>query len=289
MTAADRPDQIRFDQLHIVGESRAGDTTWFRVDPPGIAFDVGRGSSRLIGADPIFLSHGHLDHSLGLPFLLSQRHGQGLPPATIVFPSPIEAPLRCFLESARTLEQVEYDFQLAPFAVGDEIEVGRDLTVEAFATGHRVPSLGYCLFRTVRRLRDEYREHGAKQLAELRERGVETTYAERRPWLCYPGDTDTTVFITEPRIFDAEILLLECTFLDDRKRDLAEGFGHLHLDDIVEYEPRFRNRSIVLHHLSRRHRPRELRRAVDDRLPRLRDRIRVLGEVAGEHGEGAGE
>ena len=53
--------------------SRAGDDNWFRIHPPGLAFDVGRGALQLAGAQDVFLSHGHLDHALGLPYVLSQR------------------------------------------------------------------------------------------------------------------------------------------------------------------------------------------------------------------------
>ena len=47
---------LQFQNLRIEGSSRAGDASWFRVHPPGLAFDVGRGSLALAGADEIFLT-----------------------------------------------------------------------------------------------------------------------------------------------------------------------------------------------------------------------------------------
>jgi hypothetical protein len=41
---------------------------------------------------------------------------------------------------------------------------------------------------------------------------------------------------------------------------------------------RFANETIVLHHLSRRFSPAELRRAVERGLPSLASRIRIMGE-----------
>ena len=67
-----RPVELRLGDLRIEGWSRAGDETWFRVHPAGLAFDTGRGAFQLAGAHDVFLSHGHLDHALGLPYVLSR-------------------------------------------------------------------------------------------------------------------------------------------------------------------------------------------------------------------------
>ena len=39
-----RPVELRIGDLRIEGFSRAGDDNWFRIHPPGLAFDVGRGA-----------------------------------------------------------------------------------------------------------------------------------------------------------------------------------------------------------------------------------------------------
>ena len=75
--------RLTFGNLALEGVSRGGDRTWFRVHPPGLAFDVGRGALGLAGARDVFITHGHLDHCLGLPFVLSYREGSRKPEPAI--------------------------------------------------------------------------------------------------------------------------------------------------------------------------------------------------------------
>ena len=90
---------LRFDELKIEGWSRAGDQTWIRVHPPGLAFDAGRGAASLVGARDIFLSHGHLDHALGVPFVLSHRAMQEEGATRVFCPRAVAEPLTRLVET----------------------------------------------------------------------------------------------------------------------------------------------------------------------------------------------
>ncbi|HEX3555575.1 MAG TPA: MBL fold metallo-hydrolase, partial [Thermoanaerobaculia bacterium] len=103
-----RPVELRFGDLRIEGWSRAGDDNWFRIHPPGLAFDVGRGALQLAGAPDVFLSHGHLDHALGLPYVLSQRSLHRLVHTRVFCPAEIAEALAAFLTAAERLEQAHY-------------------------------------------------------------------------------------------------------------------------------------------------------------------------------------
>jgi ribonuclease Z len=267
--------RLRFGELAIDGESRAGDATWFRVHPPGLAFDVGRGVPELEGAEDLFLSHGHLDHALGLPFVVSQRSLAGRA-TRVVCPGQIVADVESFLAAAARLERAEYRFEIVGLEPGGRVAVGKGLAVEAFAVDHRVPSLGYHLLRERRRLRPDLAGEEGPAIAARRQAGESVEQSHEEIWLSYAGDTGAGVFALEPRLADSRVLMLECTFLGAEHRERAARYGHLHLEDLAEFAAGSRNEAIVLYHLSRRYPEAELRRAVEARLPGIAARVHLV-------------
>jgi ribonuclease Z len=275
-----RPAELLLGDLAIEGWSLAGDETWFRIHPPGLAFDTGRGAPQLAGARDVFLSHGHLDHALGLPWVLSQRSLHQRSATRVFCPAAIAEPLAALIAAAERLEQARYRFELVPLTAGERVAVGRDLWVEAFATDHLVPSLGYHLVRRKRRLAAGLAGLSGRELAAMRERGAEVSESLDELWLSYCGDTGPAVFDLAPALFTSRILMLECTFFGDEQSGKGDLYKHLHLDDIVGRAARFDNEAIVLHHLSRRHRPEDLLAEIERRLPSLSPRIHLLVQGA---------
>ena len=262
--------------LRLEGSSRAGDSTWLKVHPPGLAFDVGRGSLQLGGSRDLFVSHGHLDHALGLPFAISQRTLHESAATRVFCPKEIEDDLRAFVEAAERLERVAYRWELFPLSVGDRVEVARDLVVEAFPVDHVVPSLGFHLFRKKHRLAPAYQGKEPSELAALRASGVAIEETIESLWVSYCADTGPGVFDLEPRIFTSSVLILECTFLSAELTDRAVRYKHMHIDEIAARAERFENQAIVLQHLSHRHAFEDLERAIEERLPGLASRIQIL-------------
>lgn len=266
----------RLGELALTGWSRAGDASWFRVQPPGLAFDAGRGAQELVGARDVFLSHGHLDHALGIPWLVSQRTRHRFESTRIFCPRAIEPDIAALLAATARLERVDYQVELRGLEAGDRVAVGRGLEIEAFPTDHVVPSLGYHLFRERTRLRPEFRDCPPAEIAAARGRGEPVAAPECELWLTYCGDTGAQVFELEPRLFSARVLLLECTFFGDPHREHGLRFKHLHLEDIAARAGEFRNQAVLLSHVSRRYRAAHARAEVARLLPDLAARVHVL-------------
>lgn len=269
--------RLAFGDLSLEGFSRAGHSTWFRVHPPGLAFDAGGGAEpALAGAREVFLTHGHLDHALGVPYLLSHR-AAGDGPVRVFCPAEAAPALREVVEACGRLEAARYDWELVPLAPGDRVRVAPDLQVEAFGVEHVLPSLGYHLIREIDRLEPRFAGLPGEELAALRRAGATLERREESDWLSYCGDTAAATLDANPRLYRTRVLVLECTFLAPQARERSRRYGHLHLADLAERREAFANAAIVLHHLSRRHTWRELEAAVAAQLGPLAERVHVLG------------
>ena len=268
---------LTFGDLTIEGASCAGEETWFRIRPPGLGFDAGRGSVRLAGVSQLFLSHCHLDHALGVPFLLSLRAIQGGQTTRVHMPAAAADPMRELIRVVERLEDRPYDCEIVPIDPGARLQVGRNLVVEAFATDHIVPSLGYHLIRTKGRLKEEFRGLSGSRIKDLKDGGVAVEDRFEEIWLSYCGDTGPAVFDLEPRLYESTVLLIECTFFDADSVDKARLFRHMHLEDFVARAERFRNADLVLHHMSRRYDRDRLAEIVEQRLALETTRIHLFG------------
>ena len=86
-----------------------------------------------------------------------------------------------------------------------------------------------------------------------------------------------------PSLLDTRVLILECSFLDDRKGLAAsQAGGHIHLDELLERADTFRNEALVLMHFSQIYSPAEVHRTLQRRCPRaLWERIVVFAPSRG--------
>jgi ribonuclease Z len=260
----------------VRGISVGGVYTSLAVPELGIVFDAGASPRSGSASDTILLSHGHADHVGALPAMLGIRalSGKTRPPR-VVMPAEIRDDLLAGLAAMSRLQRFPLEIDAIGMLPGDELALRADLRVRAIRTFHPVPSLAYLLVRRVAKLRAELHGLAGPEIAARRRAGEAVSDHEDRLELAYCTDTLVSVLDHAPELLAARTLILECTFLDDRKsRDAARAGCHIHLDELIERADRFTGDHVVLMHFSQLYRPDEIPGILDARLPAgLRKRV----------------
>ncbi|CAN5848095.1 ribonuclease Z [soil metagenome] len=260
----------------VRGVSVGGVYTSISVPELGVLFDAGI-SPRSFGAiDTILLSHGHADHVGALPALLGIRalHGKTKPPR-VVMPAEIVEDLCTALAALTKLQRWPLAIEAHGMNPGEELALRPDLAVRAVRTFHPVPSLAYLLVRKVAKLRPELHGESGAAIAARKKAGESITEIEERVEVAYATDTLVSVLDHSPELYRSRVLIIECTFLDERKSVEAARAGcHIHIDEIIERADKFENEHIVMMHISQLYRTDEVAGILDRRVPpALRKRI----------------
>ena len=266
------------------GVSLGGVYTSIQVPQLGVLLDVGMPLRQFASSDHVFLSHGHGDHAGSLAAMLGIRgllHAKA--PPRVYMPAAIVDDLCEAIAAMSRLQRHELTIEPVPMNPGDEIRLRRDLLVRAFRTHHPVPSLGFLFLDRVQRLRDEFRDLPGEEIGRRRKAGDDLFELHERLEFAYATDTLIRVLDTAPQIREAKVLLLECTFLDDKKTLEASRAGcHIHLDELLERADELHNERIVLMHFSQLYSPAEVHKILKRRCPpRLRERLVVFAPRSG--------
>jgi len=210
----------------------------------------------------VCVTHGHLDHVAGLAHHASRRRLGGLPPARVFVPAAAAADAAAWLAASERLENVGYGVNLVAASPGDRVRLRNDLELRVLPGRHRVPTVGYLFSEVRHKLLPGLEGTPGDEIARLRARGEVVTRREEIPLLAYPGDCSADVFDAAPELFDARVLLIECSFVLAEDVGRAVEYAHIHLADLIARAERFRNDAIVLTHFSQRYRPEEIREAL---------------------------
>lgn len=263
--------------LTVEGYSRAAVQTYWRILEWKLGFDLGALPWSFTSTPNWFVSHSHLDHISALGTLVSRRRMMKMEPPTIHMPVESIDGAQQLLRALQKLDRGRMPVELVGLKPGDEVELSRELVVSAFPTKHTLPSLGFLVWERRKKLKPEYQGLTGERIRDIRLSGVEVSAEIRLPRIAYLGDTAPQGLDVVPEVYQAQILILELTFVAPNERpEIIHKYGHTHLDDLLRRADRFENEVIIASHFSTRLHPDQIQRIIERRLPdSLRGRLKV--------------
>ena len=256
--------------LTIEGYSRAAVQSYWRIPELKLGFDLGAQPWDFMGTPAWFVSHTHLDHIAALPVYVARRRMMKMDPPVIYLPEHAIDLVHHVLKAFQRLDRGRLPCELIPVRPGDGFELSRELVVEAVATRHTVPSVGYIVWERRKKLKTEYQGLTGDQIRDVRLSGVEVSEERRFPLVGYTGDTAPEGLDANPILYEAKILITEMTFVaPSHKKDKIHKHGHMHLDDFVARAGRFKNEVVIAMHFSTRYHDNQITHWVKKALPDL--------------------
>jgi ribonuclease Z len=221
-----------------------------------------------MGTETWFVTHGHLDHIAALPVYVARRRMMKMTPPVIYMPAETIEPMQEILRQFVKLDRGRLPCELKPIAPGEQVELSRELLVSAVSTQHTVPSVGFIVWDRRKKLKPEYQDLTGEQIRDLRMAGTEVSAEVRKPIIAYLGDSAPGGLDRNPVMYEAKVLICELTFVaPDHRKDKIHKFGHMHLDDIVERQDKFKNELVIAAHLSTRYHSKTVRSIVEKTIP----------------------
>ena len=244
-------ERLRVGAWTLEGFSLGGVETAVHVPELKLAIDVGRGGAPLVRCDHLALTHTHMDHAGGVPYLIALRQLYGMRLPTLYVPAQMAEAMTTMLRSWEAVQRYSIECPVVPVEAGERYAIAQNVWLEPFRTYHPVPSNGYLLVRERKKLKAELAGVPGPSLAAMKARGEVIEDIVKDKVLAVTGDTLVEVLDKQPHILEAETLLIECTFLDDRKSlaDSRAG-GHVHVSELMERAQVFGGGRLVLSHFS---------------------------------------
>lgn len=219
----------------------------------------------------IFITHTHGDHIACLPFTLIGADEQS-------GPTHIHAPAAA---QAHIMKYINALFEASAMAPIEELLMGHDediyayhgydtpttfrttcknslLEISVVLCDHSIPTISYCFSEVKKKLKAEYKDLPGKDIAKLRNSGVDVTEEVLKLAFAYICDTSIQVLTDYSEILKYPVIFIECTFLYDEERENAAATKHIHWEDLKPFVQANQSSLFVLIHFSLRYKDAEI-------------------------------
>lgn len=258
---------LNFGDLRFTGYSLAGISTSIAMPEADVLFDVAQGLPYQTPFNTILLTHAHMDHASGIPYLISQKSMQSRPKPLFIMPREAIDPLTRIMKVWHEIDQFEYAFDFRAVLPGEDIPLKGEFFARSFPTFHRVPSQGYTIFRKRKRLKTEIAKASPQELGSLRRSGKVIDEVLEENLVSFTGDTKIE-FLESDQARKSKVLFVEVTYWDGKKSvENAREWGHIHFDELLPALDRIESEKIVLIHVSARYTTKDIRAIIEDRVP----------------------
>lgn len=254
--------------LKFHGLSLSGIRTSIAMPEFSLTFDVAQGFPYVLTLKNFFITHGHLDHAAGIPYILSQKAMTRQLGTRFFMPPSLVGPMKEIMAIWERIEEHQYSFEFVPFSPDQKVELNSQHFVKAFPSVHRIDTNGYTLFETRRKLKPEFHGLSQTELTEKARAGFVLNEAIEIPLVSFTGDTKIDFLDQRDWVRHSKILFVECTYMDEKKSVAhAREWGHLHLDELIARLPDIKSETIVLIHISSRYSMKEAHSILQRKLP----------------------